>query len=177
MFTDTHCHLYKEYYDNIDEVIKESHKENVDKYIISGTTFNNSLEGLELADKYDECYCTVGLHPEDITDGELEKIIDLIKKNKDNKKMVAIGEIGLDYHWNKENKEVQIEVFEEQLKLAQELGLPVIIHAREATMDTLNIIKKYNVIGVLHSYSGSLEIAKEYIKRGFYFGSEISGFK
>ena len=88
--------------------------------------------------------------------------------NKD--KVIAIGEIGLDYYYTKDNKEKQIELFELQLQLAEKYNMPVIVHSREATKDTIDILKKYNVRGTIHSFSGSIETAKEYIKMGFLIG-------
>jgi TatD DNase family protein len=99
-----------------------------------------------------------------------EEDIKFIVDNLNNNKVIAIGEIGLDYHYSKEDKEKQIVLFERMLKIAQDNNLPVIIHSREATEDTLKTIKKYKVHGVIHSFSGSLETAKEYMKLGFCFG-------
>ena len=168
MFTDTHCHLFSEYYSDIDEVIKRAKEVGVTRYISAATNYVSSLEMLDLKDKYEEINIALGLHPEDVDKEDVDKVIELIRNNKD--KICAIGEIGLDYYWTKENKDKQIEVFEKQLALAEELDLPVVIHSREATLDTINTLKKYKVKGVLHCFGGSLETAREYIKMGYYIG-------
>ncbi len=168
MFTDTHCHLFNEYYNNIDEVLDRAKEAGVTKVMSAATDYNNSLEMLELKHKYNNIYINLGVHPEVIDKEDVDKVIELIKNTKDS--ITAIGEIGLDYYWTKDNKEKQIEVFEKQLKLAEELNLPVVVHSREATLDTITSLKKYNVKGVIHCFSGSLETAREYIKMGYYIG-------
>ena len=169
MFTDTHCHIYKKYYDNIDEILNNSINNNVNRCINNGCDKKSNKEVIELINKYDNMYGAIGIHPENVDYYTLEDI-EFITNNLNNKKVVAIGEIGLDYHYTKENKQKQIELLEMQLKIAEEYNLPVIIHSREATLDTLNILKKYNVKGTIHSFSGSLETAREYIKMGFLLG-------
>ena len=168
MFTDTHCHIYEEYYD-VDDIMKKINSSNVNRVINNACDFKTSLEVLDLSNKYSNMYCAIGLHPENDLD-EIDNVMALIIKNKDNPKMVAIGEIGLDYHYDGFNKEKQITVFEKQLSLAEKYNLHVVIHSRDAGYDTINILKNYKVKGVIHSFSGSLEMAKEYIKLGFYLG-------
>ena len=169
MLTDTHCHLYKEYYDDIDRVLEESKSNNVTRYISDGCDMNSNKEMLELASKYDEVYITLGIHPENVDDYK-EEDIKFIEDNLNSNKVIAIGEIGLDYYWTKDNKEKQKELLEIQLKIAEKNNLPVVIHSREATQDTIDILKKYNVKGVIHSFTGSLEVAKIYIKMGYVLG-------
>ena len=168
MFTDTHCHIYEEYYD-VDDIMKKINSSNVNRVINNACDFKTSLEVLDLSKRYSNMYCAIGLHPENDLD-EIDNVMALIIKNKDNPKMVAIGEIGLDYYYNKDNKEEQIEVLCKQLELAEKLNLPVIIHSREATGDMLSILKKYDVKGVIHCFNGSVEVAKEYIKLGYKLG-------
>ena len=168
MFTDTHCHIYEEYYD-VDDIMKKINSSNVNRIINNACDFKTSLEVLDLSKRYSNMYCAIGLHPENDLD-EIDNVMALIIKNKDNPKMVAIGEIGLDYYYNKDNKEEQIEVLCKQLELAGKLNLPVIIHSREATGDMLSILKKYDVKGVIHCFNGSVEVAKEYIKLGYKLG-------
>ena len=168
MFTDTHCHIYEEYYD-VDDIMKKINSSNVNRIINNACDFKTSLEVLDLSKRYSNMYCAIGLHPENDLD-EIDNVMALIIKNKDNPKMVAIGEIGLDYYYTKENKEEQIEVLCKQLELAEKLNLPVIIHSREATGDMLSILKKYDVKGVIHCFNGSVEVAKEYIKLGYKLG-------
>ena len=169
MLTDTHCHLYKEYYDDIDRVLEEAKNNDVFRYISDGCDMKSNKEMLELASKYDNVYITLGIHPENVDDYTKEDI-KYIEHNLSNKKVVAIGEIGLDYYYTKENKEKQKELLEIQLKLAEKYNLPVVIHSREATQDTIDTLKKYNVKGVIHSFTGSLEVAKIYIKMGYALG-------
>ena len=168
MFTDTHCHIYEEYYD-VDDIMKKINSSNVNRIINNACDFKTSLEVLDLSKRYSSMHCAIGLHPENDLD-EIDNVMALIIKNKDNPKMVAIGEIGLDYYYNKDNKEEQIEVLCKQLELAGKLNLPVIIHSREATGDMLSILKKYDVKGVIHCFNGSVEVAKEYIKLGYKLG-------
>lgn len=168
MFTDTHCHVYEEYYD-IDDIMKKINYSNVNRVINNACDFKTSLEVLDLSNKFSNMYCAIGLHPENNLD-DIDSVMNLVIKNKDNPKMVAIGEIGLDYYYTKENKEEQIEILCKQLELAEKLNLPVIIHSREATGDMLSILKKFNVKGVIHCFNGSVEVAKEYIKLGYKLG-------
>ena len=169
MFIDTHCHLSVEDYDDIDLVIKENRKAGISKIIISGCSYDSIVESLKIADKYEDVYVTIGFHPDQVevvTDFD----IDFLKKCLSHPKVVGIGEIGLDYHYSKEFKEAQISLFEKQLKIAEEYNLPVVIHSRDATNDTINCLKKYNLKGDIHCFSGSLETAKIYISMGYYLG-------
>lgn len=169
MLTDTHCHIYKEYYENIEEVLNNAQNVNINRVINNGCSNVSNIEVLELINKYDNMYGALGIHPEEIENYN-EEDITFIEENLSNKKVIAIGEIGLDYHYTKENKEEQIKLFERQLALAQKYNMPVIIHSREATEDTINALKKYKVTGVIHSFTGSLETARIYIKMGFLLG-------
>lgn len=169
MLTDTHCHLFKEYFDNIDDVLLNAKNNKVYRYINNATNLENCREVIEISKNYKDVYYSLGIHPDSVDDN-LEELRQLVIDNLNDDKFVAIGEIGLDYHYGKDNKDRQIQVFEYQLALAEEFNLPVIVHSREATQDTLDCIKKYKVKGSLHCFNGSLEIAKEYIKLGFYFG-------
>jgi len=168
-FIDTHCHLYKEYYENLDDIITKIKENGIDKVINNGTNNKSNHEVLELINKYDFMYGALGIHPEDV-DNYNQEDLDFIENNLNNPKVVAIGEIGLDYHYTKENKEEQIKLFSYQLKLAEKYNIPVIIHSRDATLDTIETLKKYKVKGVIHSFSGSYEIASIYIKMGFLLG-------
>ncbi len=169
MFTDSHCHLYQEYYDDIDEVIKESILNKVNRYINDGCSQKSNEEVLKLVNNYDNMYGTLGIHPENVDDYTLDDL-KFIEDNLSNPKIIAIGEIGLDYHYSKENKDEQIKLLELQLQMAEKYNMPVVIHSREATLDTLTVLKKYNVKGVIHSFSGSLESAREYLKMGYLLG-------
>lgn len=169
MFVDTHCHIFKSDYDNIDEVLNNASNNNVKYYINNGSDREYNKEVLELVKQYDNMYGALGIHPETVDDYSLDDI-EFIKNNLSNEKIVAIGEIGLDYHYTKENKDEQIKLLEMQLSLAEEYNLPVIIHSRDATEDTINTLKKFNCRGTIHSFSGSLETAKIYIKMGYLLG-------
>ena len=169
MYIDTHCHLSREDYDDIDKVIEENKNANIDKIVVSGCSRESIEEVMDLKDRYDMVYVTIGYHPE-YADTVTESDLDYLKSLLGEKKVVGIGEIGLDYHYTKENKDKQIWLFEEQLKIAEEFNLPVVIHSRDATMDTINTLKKYKVKGIIHCFSGSLETANIYISMGFLLG-------
>ena len=169
MYIDTHCHLSLEDYDDIDLVIKENRENNIDKIIISGYSRDTIRESLDLIDKYSDVYATIGYHPSE-ADITTDEDISLLEEQIQNKKVVGIGEIGLDYHYGSDNKEKQIELFRKQMEIAEKYKLPVVIHSRDATEDTINILKEYNVIGDMHCFSGSLETAKIYISMGYKLG-------
>lgn len=169
MYIDTHCHISKNYYDDINEVITDSKNNGLEKIIISCCAVEDIEESLNIINNYDNVYATFGYHPDQIDkvcDEDLKRLETLIKTNQ---KIVGIGEIGLDYHYGTD-KEKQKKLFKEQLKIAQRLNLPVVIHSRDATKDTIDILKMYNVGGVIHCFSGSLETAKIYISMGYRLG-------
>ncbi len=169
MLIDTHCHLSSEYYDDIDEVIRENRESGVSKIIISGCDKKGIKEVFEYAKKYEDVFLTIGYHPEEvdvISDDDLQELRSLLQSEK----VVGVGEIGLDYHYVKDNRDKQIALFEKQLKIAEELKLPVVIHSRDAVKDTIDTLKKYKVKGVIHCFSGSLETALIYIKMGYKLG-------
>lgn len=158
---DTHCHIYKEYYDDIESIIKKMDNNII---IVSGTNLKNNKEILELCNKYDNVYGTLGIHPEDIDD-EIEESLKFIEDHINDNKIVAIGEIGLDYYYTTDNKEKQKQLFIKQLDIAKKYNKPVVIHTRDSISDTIEIIKNYKELKKdIHCYSGSLESAKELIK-------------
>lgn len=163
---DTHCHLLSDEYDSLSEILTEIEKSNI-KCIVNGCDMTSNIESLELCKKYDFIYSSIGFHPSEI-DSIPENYIEFIEENIEN--IVAIGEIGLDYYWVKDNKDKQKEVFERQLELAEKYDKPVIVHTRDSIMDTYNILKKYNVRGVIHAFSGSIEMANNFINLGFKLG-------
>ncbi len=169
MFTDSHCHIYSEYYPNIEEAINNAVSNKVNRFLNNGCDRKTCEEVLKLIDIYPNMYGAIGIHPENVNDYKIDDL-KFIEDNLNNKKVVAIGEIGLDYHYTKEDKDKQISLFEKELSLAEKYNIPVIIHSRDATLDTLNILKKYKVKGIIHSFSGSLETALEYIKMGYLLG-------
>ena len=172
---DSHSHLNDEKFDNDREkVIKEIYESGVTNFITAGYSVESSKKALEIANKYDFIYTTAGISPNDIpqTEEELWKQLAEIEQiaKENNKKVRAIGEIGLDYYWNTENKELQKIAFIEQIKIANKLNLPIVIHTREAVMDTLQILKENKVIktGVFHCCPQNRELIKEGLKLGFY---------
>lgn len=169
MLIDSHCHLLSSEYDDVKKAINDAFKSGVDKIIVNGYDLKSSIEAVELSKEYENLYVAIGIGPENI-DSITDEDIKSIKALVNNKKVVAIGEIGLDYYWTKENKERQIYVFEEMLKIAKESNLPVIVHNRDATKDIYELLKEYNVKGIIHCFSGSVETAKEFIKLGFLIG-------
>lgn len=169
MLFDTHCHIYKEYYEDIDLILNKTKDSGVACIINNACNLSTCLEVIELSKKYNNIFYVLGLHPgEDLT--EIDKVVELINNNINDKKMIGIGEIGLDYHYGRENIELQKDIFRRQLDLAQKYKLPVIIHSREATQNTLDILKEYDLKGIIHCFNGSVEIAKEYIKKGYKIG-------
>lgn len=157
---DTHCHITSEYYDNIDEVINKM-KDNI--IIVSGTNKEDIKEVINLCN-YKNVYGTIGIYPTEELD------LKIIEDNINNKKIVGIGEIGLDYHLE-HNKEEQINKFIKQLDLARKYNKCVVIHTRDAIQDTYDILKNYKDLKkVIHCYSGSLEMAQEFIKIGCRLG-------
>ncbi len=147
-----------------------AYAEGVTCILNAGTNLVTSKECLELAEKYPFCVAAVGIHPSDCGEcGELPDAMETMRALASHPKAVAIGEIGLDYYWDDMPRDVQKAWFAAQMDLARELGKPVVIHDREAHGDTFDMICRYpEVIGVMHSYSGSIEMAKEYLKRGWY---------
>lgn len=166
---DIHAHYDDDAFDSDrDELLASLFNEKgVSKIINAGCNIETSLFAIKLAEKYDNIYATVGFHPSDVDkfdEASFEKMKELIKHEK----VVAIGEIGLDYHWVSDNKDKQKAVFRKQLELAIENDMPVVIHERDAVADCLEIVLDYNVKGVFHAFSGSKETAKILIDRGWY---------
>ncbi|MCR5147269.1 MAG: TatD family hydrolase [Clostridia bacterium] len=192
---DNHAHYNDEKFDlDREEIIKKIYESGVTKFICAGYSLESSKKALEIANSYDFIYTTAGISPNDIpgkiqdedlqgkSDKEKEKLftesiqivdnqLQEIEKLAKNKKVLAIGEIGLDYYWNKQNKELQKIVFIKQIELANKLNLPIVIHTREAVMDTLDILKNIKTVikpGVFHCCPLNIELVKEALKLGFY---------
>ncbi len=167
---DTHAHYYDEKFDGIrEEILCSMPKNNVGGIINCGVDIETSKISVSLAEKYPFCYAAAGIHPESVDNDTVLDSDSLVKILK-NDKVVAVGEIGLDYYWDIEFMENQRRLFEQQLVLANELSMPVIIHDRDAHRLTLELIKKHKSKGVLHCFSGSTEMADEIIKLGMYIG-------
>ena len=192
---DNHAHYNDEKFnEDRDEIIREIYNSGVTKFICAGYSLESSIKALEIANKYDFIYTISGVSPNDIpgknqdedlegkTEEEKEKLftesmqivdkqLEKIEKLAQNEKVVAKGEIGLDYYWNKQNKELQKQVFIKQIKIANKLNLPIVIHTREAVMDTLDILKNIQPTikpGVFHCCPLNIELVKEALKLGFY---------
>lgn len=170
MIVDTHIHLYDEKYENdLPMVMDNALKKGVSKMIVVGFDFLSSQKAVQMAENYPNLYASVGLHPSEVGK-HLHEDLSWIKELSKNPKVVAIGEIGLDYYWDRSFKGLQQKQFIFQIDIANELGLPIIVHNREAANDTFQILKQKKPRGVLHCYSGSVEMAKEFVKMGFYLG-------
>lgn len=163
---DTHCHLFKEYYDNIEEIVS-----NMNGYMITaGVDDDTNLEVIDVANKYDNVYGVIGIQPEEVLNFS-DKSIKIIEDNINNPKIIGIGEVGLDYYWDDTHKEEQIKVFRCMMDLARKYNKTVVIHSREAIQDTYDIVKEYSDVKcILHCYSSSVEMAKEFIKLGVMLG-------
>ncbi len=171
MFIDTHMHIGYDFGTSPDLFIKNAIDNDVQILIASFCEKDDLIFSTEFVDKYKNLYASVGYHPEvanKIVEKDYEILEEMIKKNP---KIVAIGEIGLDYYWEKDNKEKQREVFRRQLKLAEKLQLPVIIHSRDSINETYEILKEFpKVKGIIHCFSGSLEMARKFINLGYVLG-------
>lgn len=170
MLIDTHCHLNDEAFaNNLEEVINKAKNRGIKKIIVIGYSKKSSFDAVRIANIYDGVFASIGVHPSDVQkeDSDLNWIYELAKDPK----VVAIGEIGLDYYWDKSYNDLQKEWFIRQIGIANELDLPFVVHSRDAIQDCFDIIKQYGKgKGVIHCYSGSLEMANEFIKLGYYLG-------
>lgn len=172
MIFDSHAHYDSSKFNEDREELLSSMQENgIGTIVNCGASLKSVTAVVELAEKYPFIYAAVGLHPDEVGDLNEERFAFLREQCK-KEKVVAVGEIGLDYYWDNESHETQKEWFVRQLNLARELDLPVIIHSRDAAEDTLKIMKEYGkgLRGVIHCFSYSKELAEEYVKMGFYIG-------
>ena len=164
---DTHAHILDCYYDNIDELTNLLKEKNIIYVLNASSDYSEALEIIDKSKKYDFLLPVIGIHPESVDEiDKLDQIEKLIKNNK----VYAVGEIGLDYHWVKDNKDKQKELFIKQIELANKYNLPIVVHTRDSISDVLEIIKEHKCRGVMHCFSGSYEMAKEFIKYGFKLG-------
>ncbi|MBR1385751.1 MAG: TatD family hydrolase [Bacilli bacterium] len=170
MYIDTHCHLSRDDYEDIEKIIENAINNKVEYMIVSGCDKKSIKESIAIAENHNNIFLAIGYHPSEVLTTTDEDLIELEKIAKSNKKVVAIGEIGLDYHWDKENKDNQKELFKKQIAIAKRLKLPIVIHSRDAFQDTYDILKEFNHYGVIHCFSGNIENAKMYSDLGFYFG-------
>jgi TatD DNase family protein len=179
MLFDTHAHLNAiQYNDDLQEVIDRALEEGVSNIVVVGFDRPTISRAIELAEQYPFIYAAVGWHPVDAID-MTEDDLQMIEQLAAHPKVVALGEMGLDYYWDKSPKEVQKEVFRKQIALAKKVKLPIIIHNREATADIIEILKEENaaeVGGIMHCFTGSVEVAKQCIDMNFYisFGGPVT---
>ncbi|MCR5074332.1 MAG: TatD family hydrolase [Ruminococcus sp.] len=168
---DTHAHYADSAFDEDREaVLVELPSKGVSYVMLASSSVKDTAENAQLAGCYDYIYAASGVHPESV-DTDSENYLDIVRKTAlSSPKIKAIGEIGLDYHYEGYDREKQIRFFEEQIVLAKELGLPIIVHSRDATEDMMTLLKKHRPQGILHCFSGSAETAKEVIKLGMYIG-------
>lgn len=169
MFVDTHCHLFKEYYENIDDIISRCKENNVKKIIVSGVDKKSNIEVLELVNKYDIVYGTLGFHPTELKDFCCDDL-DWLEEHVNDNKIVAVGEIGLDYHYDDTDKVLQFDVLRRQLEIAKKYNKPIVFHSRDAIEDTYNILEEYRLRGTIHCFSGSVEMARKFVKLGYMLG-------
>lgn len=175
-FFDTHAHYNDEKFDeDREQIIQETYKSGISKFVVAGYNIESSKKAIELSNKYEFMYSICGISPNDVPQSEeelwkdIEEISKIIKQNN-NKKLVAVGEIGLDYYWKKENKELQKQAFIAQIKLANELNLPIVIHSRDASVDMIQILKDnpVNKKGIFHCCQLNQELVRQALELGFY---------
>ncbi|MFT3657093.1 putative metal-dependent hydrolase YcfH [Bacillus sp. B01(2024)] len=179
MLFDTHAHLNAEQFDtDLEEVIARAKAEKVERIVVVGFDKPTITRAMELIEEYDFIYAAIGWHPVDAIDMTEEDLL-WIKELSAHEKVVAIGEMGLDYHWDKSPKDIQKEVFRKQIALAKEVNLPIIIHNRDATEDVVTILKEEGaeeVGGIMHCFTGSAEVARQCMDMNFYisFGGPVT---
>ena len=170
---DSHCHINdKAFKDDLDVVLQNMVDSDVKKAMLISSYIDDYEYGFSISHPEISLKHSLGIYPGDVNDIDEElfdRFVELYKEDR----CEAIGEIGLDYYWDKDNKERQKEIFERQLIIAKELNKPIIVHSRDAIQDTYDLMKKYRVNGVMHCYSNSAEMAKEFVKLGYYIS--ISG--
>ena len=168
MIIDTHCHIYNSEMENADDIIRQAAKNDI-CMILNGTGPLSNREILELSGRHENVYAALGYFhsfADEVTDDD----IFLLDEQLTNDKIIAVGEIGLDYYHSKDNRDRQMDLFERMLGLAEKHDLPVIVHSRKSMQDTLDMLKRHDVVGSMHCYQGSVEMAREFVKLGFYIG-------
>ncbi len=168
MLIDNHCHIYPSEVKNANAIIESCKKENI-YMILNGICKKSNLEIIELSKKYDNVFASIG-YDHSVVNKITDEDIDLLEEQIKNNDITAIGEIGLDYYWVKNNKNKQKDLFKKMLNLAEKYKLPVIVHARDAEEDVYDILKGYKLKGLMHCYQGSTSLAKKFINLGYYIG-------
>lgn len=172
MIFESHAHYdSRKFAEDLEELLNSMQENGIGTIVNVGATWKSVTTGMELANQYPFIYAALGLHPDEVGDLNEERFA-ILKAECQKEKVVAVGEIGLDYYWDNESHDLQKKWFIRQLDLARELDLPVIIHSRDAAEDTLKIMKEHaqGLRGVIHCFSYSKEMAEEYVKMGFYIG-------
>ena len=170
-FFDSHSHYNDEKFDiDREEIIKKTFEAGITKMIVAGYNIESSKQAIQIANENSWIYAICGISPNDVTQNEDEHVEEIKKLCLSCKKVVAVGEIGLDYYWNKENKEVQKSFFKKQIKLANELSLPIVIHSRDAFVDTIEILKEEpcDKKGIFHCCQQNIELVKQALDLGYY---------
>ena len=168
MLIDTHCHVYNSEMENAEEIIRDAAKNDI-HVILNGTNPLSNKEILELSSRHENVHAALGYF-HSLADEITDEDISILDRQLGNDNVIAVGEIGLDYYHTKDNKDKQKELFEKMLDLAQKHSLPVIVHSRKSIQDTFDILKRHDVVGSMHCYQGSAEMAQEFIKLGFFIG-------
>lgn len=168
MLVDTHCHIFCDYYDDIDDVIRRAYDNGLRMIVVNGVDRKSNEEVLELVKKYDIVYGALGIQPEELMNYKEEDLV-FIEEHICDDKIVAVGEIGLDYHYDIDRDKQEV-LFKRQLEIASKYNKPVIIHSRDCIQKTYDILKCYDVRGIMHCYSGSVEMAKLFCELGFLIG-------
>lgn len=175
-FFDSHSHYNDEKFnEDREKIIKDTFESGITKFVCAGYNIPSSLFSLELSKKYEYIYSICGISPNDIPQSEqelwksIDEIIQIVKE-KNSKKLVAIGEIGLDYYWNKENSDLQKQAFIKQIELANDMKLPIVIHSRDASVDTIDIIRNHRVkkAGIFHCCQLNQELVRQALELGYY---------
>lgn len=169
MLIDTHCHLEKEEYDDVNSLIDDIFQGEVGILVVSGYDVKSSKEALALAHKYNNIYATVGFHPHECTTISRDDL-KLLDEWLEDEKVVGLGEIGLDYYYDLEQKEQQIDLFKKQVDIAIKHDKPIVVHNRDASTDVYDILSKTRARGVIHCFNDNLDIAKKFIELGFLLG-------
>lgn len=169
MYIDSHVHLNSDVlYENLDYYIEKAHKQNVSHMIVIGFDQQTNKRAIEIAEKYPNIYATVGYHPTEAKSITTDDF-DILKTYLNHDKVVAIGECGLDFHWDKDHEEEQFNVFRTQIELSKETDLPLIIHMRDATEKMFNLLEEYAPVkGIMHCYTGSAEMAERFLDLGLH---------
>ena len=166
---DSHCHIYDEAFkDDLDEVLNRMVEAGITKTMICCCNKNEYLKAKEIKHPLIHFDLSIGIHPEDVKKMDEVMTFDELLEIASQDDIKAVGEIGLDYYWDKDNKDDQKDIFIKQIEIANKLNKPILVHSRDAMQDTFDIMKKYPAKGVMHCYSGSREMAKEFMKLGYY---------